>query len=83
MGPFRWEVWMLVTLAYIFAILPISFSVHHSLRILIDEPYELENMFWYVFGTFTNCFTFSGKKSWSSGNMASTRMFIGKFFKSI
>lgn len=79
MGPFRWEVWMCVTLAYMFAIIPISFSVHHTLRLLWDKPYEIENMFWYVFGTFTNCFTFSGKKSWNSGKMTSTRMFIGRY----
>ncbi|KAG8267452.1 hypothetical protein J6590_052074 [Homalodisca vitripennis] len=80
MGPFRWEVWMAITFAYLLAILPMSFSAYHTLRPLLDNPYELENMFWHVFGTFTNCFTFSGKKSWTSGKKNSTRIFIGTYW---
>lgn len=78
LGPFRWEVWMTITLAYLIAILPISFSAHHTLRPLLDDPSQLENMFWYVFGTFTNCFTFTGRQSWTNAKLSSTRMFIGK-----
>lgn len=80
MGPFRWEVWMTLTLTYLLAIFPISFSESHSFSHLLKNPWEIENMFWYVFGTFTNCFTFTGKKSWSTGKrMNSTGLFIGKF----
>lgn len=34
----------------------------------------------YVFGTFTNCFTFAGKNSWSSSKRDSTRMLIGWYW---
>lgn len=34
----------------------------------------------YVFGTFTNCFTFVGKNSWSSSKRDSTRMLIGWYW---
>lgn len=78
MGPFQWQVWLSILLAYTLAILPISYSAHHTLRPLLDDPSELENMFWYVFGTFTNCFTFSGNQSWTRCKMISTRVFIGK-----
>uniref|UniRef100_A0A1B6E574 Ionotropic glutamate receptor C-terminal domain-containing protein n=1 Tax=Clastoptera arizonana TaxID=38151 RepID=A0A1B6E574_9HEMI len=81
MGPFRWEVWMTLTLTYLLAIFPISFSESHSLTHLLKDPWEIENMFWYVFGTFTNCFTFRGKKSWTSGRrMNSTAIFIGTYW---
>ncbi|CAH0695011.1 unnamed protein product [Spodoptera exigua] len=41
---------------------------------------EIENMFWYVFGTFTNCFTFLGKNSWSKTNKITTRLLIGWYW---
>lgn len=33
-----------------------------------------------MFGTFTNCFTFAGKNSWSSSKRDSTRMLIGWYW---
>lgn len=61
-----------------FAIIPITLSAKHTLKHLLDDPKEIENMFWYVFGTFTNCFTFIGKGSWTGASMNSTRLFVGK-----
>ncbi|XP_047520731.1 ionotropic receptor 21a-like isoform X1 [Pieris napi] len=37
-------------------------------------------MFWYVFGTFTNCFTFVGKYSWSKTDKVTTRLLIGWYW---
>lgn len=77
MGPFHWTVWLALTLTYLFAIFPIAFSDQFTLTHLIKRPEEMENMFWYVFGTFTNCFTFHGTNSWSKTTKTSTRIFIG------
>ncbi|XP_031348266.1 ionotropic receptor 21a [Photinus pyralis] len=80
MGPFQWSVWLTLTLTYLFAIFPLSFSDRHSLRYLIETPEEAENMFWYVFGTFTNCFSFSGSKSWGKSEKITTRLLIGFYW---
>lgn len=77
MGPFHWTVWLALTGTYLFAIFPISFSDNHSFRHLLTAPEEIENMFWYVFGTFTNCFTFSGAHSWNKSKKVATRLLIG------
>ncbi|CAH1103249.1 unnamed protein product, partial [Psylliodes chrysocephalus] len=37
-------------------------------------------MFWYVFGTFTNCFTFSGKGSWGKADKNATKLLIGFYW---
>ncbi|XP_063240116.1 ionotropic receptor 21a [Bacillus rossius redtenbacheri] len=78
MGPFHWSVWLALTLTYLLAIFPVAFSHQHSLSDLLKNPWQMENMFWYVFGTFTNCFTFTGKQSWTSTDKNATRMFIAK-----
>lgn len=78
MGPFHWTVWVAITSIYLFAIFPISFSDNHSLRYLFSAPEEIENMFWYVFGTFTNCFTFTGVHTWNKSKKVTTRILIGK-----
>ncbi|KDR16185.1 hypothetical protein L798_09600 [Zootermopsis nevadensis] len=80
MGPFHWTVWLALTLTYILAIFPIAFSYNHSLKHLLKDPWQVENMFWYVFGTFTNCFTFKGEWSWSKSDKAATRMLIGSYW---
>ncbi|KAK4877242.1 hypothetical protein RN001_009748 [Aquatica leii] len=80
MGPFQWTVWLTLTLTYLLAIFPLVFSDRHSLRYLLDTPEEMENMFWYVFGTFTNCFSFVGKKSWSKSDKMATRLLIGFYW---
>ncbi|RZC35511.1 uncharacterized protein BDFB_001545, partial [Asbolus verrucosus] len=80
MGPFHWTVWLALTLAYLFSIFPLAFSDKHSLRHLIDRPEEVENMFWYVFGTFTNAFSFLGKNSWSKTDKFATRLLIGFYW---
>ncbi|XP_039287066.1 ionotropic receptor 21a [Nilaparvata lugens] len=80
LGPFRLEVWICLILIYLFAIIPISFSARHTLKHLLEDPWEIENMFWYVFGTFTNCFTFIGRGSWTSGKHNATRLFVGTYW---
>lgn len=80
MGPFQWEVWLCLTLVYLLAIIPLAYSDSLSIRYLIDRPQEIENMFWYVFGTFTNSLTFGGELSWSNSKKTSTRMLIGWYW---
>lgn len=80
MGPFHWTVWLSLTMIYLLAIFPLTFSDKHTLRDLIDSPEEAENMFWYVFGTFTNCFSFTGKNSWSKSDKMATRLLIGFYW---
>lgn len=79
MGPLHWSVWLALVIIYIGAIIPLAFSDKLTLRHLIDNPAEIENMFWYVFGTFTNCFTFSGKGSWGKADKNATKLLIGKY----
>lgn len=79
LGPFQWPVWLALTLVYLLAIFPLAFSDKMSLRHLIGNWTEIENMFWYVFGTFTNSLTFTGENSWSNTKKTSTRMLIGEF----
>ncbi|XP_044742097.1 ionotropic receptor 21a [Chrysoperla carnea] len=80
MGPFQWTVWVALTFTYLIGIIPLSFSDKHDLRYLIDNPGQIESMFWYVFGTFTNCFTFTGKQSWSRSKKVTTRLLIGWYW---
>lgn len=54
-----------------------AFSDKLTLAHLIGNWSEIENMFWYVFGTFTNSLSFTGRNSWSSTKKSSTRMLIG------
>lgn len=78
MGPFQWPVWLAIILTYLFAIVPLAFSDRLTLRHLIGNWGEIENMFWYVFGTFTNSLTFAGEFSWSNTKKTSTRLLIGR-----
>nr|AST36227.1 putative ionotropic receptor IR21a [Hedya nubiferana] len=80
LGPFHWTVWLALTLTYLFGIFPLAFSDKHTLRHLLHNSGEIENMFWYVFGTFTNCFTFVGKNSWSKTTKITTRLLIGWYW---
>nr|AMM70646.1 ionotropic receptor 21a [Heliconius melpomene rosina] len=80
LGPFHWHVWVALTFTYLIGIFPLAFSDKHTLRHLINDKGEIENMFWYVFGTFTNCFTFVGKKSWSKTTKITTRLLIGWYW---
>ncbi|CAG9807654.1 unnamed protein product [Chironomus riparius] len=80
LGPFQWPVWLCVTITYIFAIIPLAYSDSLSIRYLIEKPGQIENMFWYVFGTFTNSLTFTGEMSWSNSKKASTRLLIGFYW---
>ncbi|XP_073957754.1 ionotropic receptor 21a [Choristoneura fumiferana] len=80
LGPFHWHVWLALTLTYLFGIFPLAFSDKHTLRHLLHNSGEVENMFWYVFGTFTNCFTFVGKNSWSKTTKITTRLLIGWYW---
>lgn len=69
---------MALTLVYLLAIFPLAYSDRLTLKYLIQNPSEIENMFWYVFGTFTNSLTFQGDKSWSNSKKSSTRLLIGE-----
>lgn len=80
LGPFQWPVWLALTLTYLLAIFPLAFSDRLSLKHLWGNFGEVENMFWYVFGTFTNSLTFSGEFSWSSSKKTSTRLLIGWYW---
>ncbi|XP_053673698.1 ionotropic receptor 21a [Anopheles nili] len=80
LGPFQWPVWLAVILIYLLAIFPLAFSDKMTLRHLLGNWSEIENMFWYVFGTFTNSLTFQGENSWSNTKKASTRMLIGIYW---
>lgn len=75
----RRPVWLALTLVYLLAIFPLAYSDQLTFRYLIENPSEIENMFWYVFGTFTNSLTFQGDKSWSNSKKSSTRLLIGKY----
>lgn len=77
LGPFQWQVWIAIIFTYLFAIFPLAFSDRLTLTHLIGNWGEMENMFWYVFGTFTNSLTFTGEFSWSNTKKTSTRMLIG------
>lgn len=77
LGPFQWQVWIAIIFTYLFAIFPLAFSDRLTLSHLYGNWSEIENMFWYVFGTFTNSLTFTGEFSWSNTKKTSTRMLIG------
>lgn len=70
--------WLCLTLTYLVAIIPLAYSDSLSIRYLIEKPGQIENMFWYVFGTFTNSLTFAGEMSWSNSKKTSTRLLIGE-----
>ncbi|KAM7353343.1 ionotropic receptor 21a [Cochliomyia hominivorax] len=80
MGPFQWPVWVALICVYLGAIFPIVFTDRLTLSHLMGNWGEIENMFWYVFGMFTNSLTFSGKYSWSNTKKNSTRLLIGSYW---
>ncbi|CRK98970.1 CLUMA_CG011952, isoform A [Clunio marinus] len=80
LGPFQWQVWVCLTFTYLIAIIPLAYSDSLSIKYLIEKPGQIENMFWYVFGTFTNSLTFSGELSWSNSKKTSTRLLIGFYW---
>ncbi|XP_046745637.1 ionotropic receptor 21a isoform X2 [Diprion similis] len=57
LGPFRQSVWVTLIFAYLGAIIPLTLSSKSNLLRLVTRPKELMEMFWFVFSTFTNCFT--------------------------
>uniref|UniRef100_A0A1A9ZJ07 Ionotropic glutamate receptor C-terminal domain-containing protein n=1 Tax=Glossina pallidipes TaxID=7398 RepID=A0A1A9ZJ07_GLOPL len=80
MGPFQWPVWMTLTFVYLGAVFPIAFSDRLSLSHLLGNWGEIENMFWYVFGMFTNAFSCSSRYAWSNTRTLSTRILIGSYW---
>jgi len=80
MGPFQWPVWVALICVYLGGIFPIVFTNRLTLSHLMGNWGEVENMFWYVFGMFTNAFTFTGKYSWSNTQKNSTRILIGAYW---
>ena len=47
-GPFQYTVWIALTATYLLAIFPLAFSDKLTLRHLIGNATEVENMFWWV-----------------------------------
>lgn len=45
-GPFQYTVWIALTATYLMAIFPLAFSDKLTLRHLIGNASEVENMFW-------------------------------------
>lgn len=81
LGPFQWGVWVCVIFIYLFAVVPVAFSHKLTCR-MFEGCEEVGSMFWIVFGTFTNLFTFRGDRSWNNYKNSSTRTVIGKIFAS-
>lgn len=77
MGPFHWTVWLALIAVYLGSIPVFTYSDKLTLRHLMKDPLECENMFWYVFGTFTNSFTFSSKNSWTRAEKGVTKFLVG------
>ncbi|XP_030380644.1 ionotropic receptor 21a [Scaptodrosophila lebanonensis] len=80
MGPFQWPVWVALICVYLGGIFPIVFTDRLTLRHLLGNWGEIENTCWYVFGMFTNAFTFTGRYSWSNTQKNSTRLLIGAYW---
>ncbi|XP_024936966.1 ionotropic receptor 21a isoform X2 [Cephus cinctus] len=57
LGPFQITVWILLTCSYLLAIVPLTMNSEYSLLSLLTHPSRTSDMFWFVFSTFTNCFT--------------------------
>ncbi|XP_015380472.1 PREDICTED: glutamate receptor ionotropic, kainate 4 [Diuraphis noxia] len=79
-GPFHWSIWVMVVITYMVAIFPIAFTNNRSVKTLCKSPKQLESMCCYMFGTYTNLFTFKSVKSWTNTKMGSTRLFIGTYW---
>ncbi|XP_060851670.1 ionotropic receptor 21a [Rhopalosiphum padi] len=79
-GPFHWSIWVMVVITYMAAIFPIAFTNNRNVKTLCKSPKQLESMCCYMFGTYTNLFTFKGVKSWTNTKMGSTRLFIGTYW---
>ncbi|XP_050439120.1 ionotropic receptor 21a [Adelges cooleyi] len=79
-GPFHWSIWVMVVFTYVAAIFPIAFTNNRSVKTLCKSPKQLESMCCYMFGTYTNLFTFKGIKSWTNTKTGSTRLFIGTYW---
>lgn len=80
MGPFHWTVWLALIAVYLGSIPVFTYSDKLTLKHLMKDPLECENMFWYVFGTFTNSFTFSSKNSWTRAEKGVTKFLVGNSF---
>ncbi|XP_013104186.2 ionotropic receptor 21a [Stomoxys calcitrans] len=80
MGPFQWPVWVALICIYLGGVFPIVFTDRLTLKHLLGNWGELENMFWYVFGMFTNSLTFSGRYAWGNTQKVSTRILIGSYW---
>lgn len=56
LGPFQLSVWLLLCFAYVILIIPLSFNSHYTILSLIKHPSGMNNIFWFIFSTFTNSF---------------------------
>ncbi|XP_016844519.1 ionotropic receptor 21a isoform X1 [Nasonia vitripennis] len=56
LGPFQLSVWLLLCAAYFVLIIPLSFNSNYTILSLFKHPSGLNNMFWFVFSTYTNSF---------------------------
>lgn len=75
LGPFRPSVWMSLIFAYLGVIIPLTISSKNNLLRAITRPKEIIEMFWFVFSTFTNCFTI---RSPFGEEQKSTAILIGR-----
>ncbi|XP_020706796.2 ionotropic receptor 21a [Athalia rosae] len=57
LGPFSPPVWVTLIFAYLGAMIPLTLSSRNSLLHFIIQPSKINEMFWFIFSTFTNCFT--------------------------
>lgn len=78
LGPFQWGVWLCIIFIYLAAVVPLAFSEKLSCKKMFENSAEIGHMFWMVFGTFTNLFTFKGDRSWNISKKNSTCVVIGK-----
>ena len=79
MGPFQWGVWLCIIGIYLAAVIPLAYSERRSWKHLFTSCAVVSHMFWVVFGTFTNLFTFKGENSWNRSRKNGTCVVIGMY----
>lgn len=79
LGPFRPSVWMTLVFAYLGAIIPITMSSKNSLLSLLTKPKQMNEMFWFVFSTFTNSFNIRSPLLYEGLGQNATGILIGNW----
>ncbi|XP_065202562.1 ionotropic receptor 21a [Planococcus citri] len=80
LGPFQWGVWLCIIGIYLAAVVPLAYSEKRSWKKLYKSWGEVCHMFWVVFGTFTNLFTYKGEDSWNKSRKNGTCVAIGTYW---